>query len=93
MLFVPGMPEAVRALHAWQVKVVPVAIRNASFGLQSSTYTAQGTTLRALMDDTVTGVIAGRLPLSELDAAARKWRDRGGDRMAEEFAKDYAANT
>ncbi|MFD7602889.1 hypothetical protein ACFWAN_20565 [Streptomyces mirabilis] len=93
VLFVPGMPEAVRALHAWQVKVVPVAIRNASFGLQSSTYTAQGTTLRALMDDTVTGVIAGRLPLSELDAAARKWRDRGGDRMAEEFAKDYAANT
>ncbi|MGW3976665.1 extracellular solute-binding protein [Streptomyces mirabilis] len=93
VLFVPGMPEAVRALHAWQVKVVPVAIRNASFGLQSSTYTAQGTTLRALMDDTVTGVVAGRLPLSELDAAARKWRDRGGDRMAEEFAKDYAANT
>lgn len=93
VLFVPGMPEAVRALHSWQVKVVPVAIRNASYGLQSSTYTAQGTTLRALMDDTVTGVIAGRLPLSELDAAVKKWRARGGDRMAEEFAKDYAANT
>jgi putative aldouronate transport system substrate-binding protein len=73
--------------------VVPVAIRNASYGLQSRTNTAQGTTLRALMDDTVTGIVAGRVPLSELDATVKKWRARGGDRMAEEFAKDYAANT
>ncbi|WP_238431275.1 hypothetical protein [Streptomyces cavernae] len=93
VLFVPGRPEAVRALHAWQQKTVPRAIRNARFGLQSRTYTAQGTTLKALMDDTATSVIAGRAPLSELDAAARKWRERGGDRMAEEFAEDYAANS
>ncbi|MGW0821404.1 extracellular solute-binding protein [Streptomyces sp. NPDC002845] len=93
VLFVPGRPEAVRALHAWQQKVVPVAVRDASYGLQSATKTAQGTTLKAFMDDTVTGIIAGRAPLSELDAAAKQWRSRGGDRMAEEFAKDYAANT
>ncbi|HZX37850.1 MAG TPA: sugar ABC transporter substrate-binding protein [Streptomyces sp.] len=92
VLFVPGMPDAVRALHAWQQKTVPHAIRNARYGLQSRTYTGQGTTLKALMDDTATGIIAGRLPLSELDAAAKKWRARGGDRMAEEFAEDYAAN-
>ncbi|MGW7047086.1 extracellular solute-binding protein [Streptomyces avermitilis] len=91
VLFVPGMPDAVRALHSWQQKVVPVAIRNASYGLQSRTNTAQGTTLKALMEDTVTGVVAGRIPLSELDATAKKWRARGGDRMAEEYAKDYAA--
>ncbi|MEV1083072.1 sugar ABC transporter substrate-binding protein [Streptomyces sp. NPDC050211] len=93
VLFVPGMPEAVRALHTWQQKVVPHAIRNASFGLQSRTKNAQGTTLKALIDDTVTGIVAGRVPLSEWDATLKKWRDRGGDRMAEEFTKDYAANT
>ncbi|MFC4501822.1 MULTISPECIES: extracellular solute-binding protein [Streptomyces] len=93
VLFVPGMPEAVRALHAWQQKVVPHAIRNASFGLQSRTKNSQGTTLKALLDDTVTGIVAGRLPLSEWDATVKKWRGRGGDRMAEEFAKDHAANT
>ncbi|MEV0221777.1 sugar ABC transporter substrate-binding protein [Streptomyces sp. NPDC050704] len=93
VLFVPGLPDAVRALHAWQQKVVPRAIRKASWGLQSRTYTAQGTTLKALMDDAATGIIAGRLPLSELDAAAKKWRTRGGDRMAEEFAEDHAANS
>ncbi|MGW0581025.1 extracellular solute-binding protein [Streptomyces sp. NPDC002920] len=92
VLFVPGMPEAVRALHAWQQKVVPHAIRNASFGLQSRTKNSQGTTLKALLDDTVTGIVAGRLPLSEWDATVKKWRGRGGDRMAEEFAKDHAAN-
>ncbi|MCX4701827.1 extracellular solute-binding protein [Streptomyces sp. NBC_01373] len=93
VLFVPGMPDAVRALHAWQLKTVPHAVRNASYGLQSRTKNAQGTTLKALLDDTVTGIVAGRVPLSEWDGAVKKWRDRGGDRMAEEFAKDYAANT
>lgn len=93
VLFVPGMPDAVRALHAWQRKVVPHAIRNASYGLQSATSNSQGATLKALVDDTITGIVAGRLPLSEWDATVKKWRQRGGDRMAEEFAKDYAANT
>ena len=92
VLFVPERPEAVRALHAWQQKVVPVAVRNASYGLQSRTNTAQGTTLKALMEDTITAVIAGRSPLSEYDAAVKKWRSRGGDRMAQEYAKEYAAN-
>jgi putative aldouronate transport system substrate-binding protein len=91
-LFVPGMPDAVKALHAWQVKTVPHAVRNASYGLQSRTYTAQGTTLETLLKDTATGIIAGRTPLSEWDATVKTWRQRGGDRMAEEFAKDYAAN-
>ncbi|MFF3336086.1 extracellular solute-binding protein [Streptomyces sp. NPDC002888] len=93
VLFVPGMPDAVRALHAWQQKTVPRAIRNASYGLQSRTKNSQGTTLKALLEDTVTGIVAGRLPLSEWDATVKKWRGRGGDRMAEEFAKDFTANT
>ncbi|MDX2529435.1 extracellular solute-binding protein [Streptomyces europaeiscabiei] len=93
VLFVPGMPDAVRALHTWQRKVVPHAIRNASFGLQSATKNSQGTTLKALVEDTITGIVAGRLPMSEWDATVKKWRQRGGDRMAEEFAKDHAANT
>ncbi|MFF3494717.1 extracellular solute-binding protein [Streptomyces sp. NPDC002795] len=93
VLFVPGRPEAVRALHAWQEKVVPVTIRNASFGLVSRTDVAQGATLRALMDDTITAVIAGRSSLSDYDAAVKKWRGRGGDRIAEEFAKEQAANS
>ncbi|KUO17453.1 extracellular solute-binding protein [Streptomyces dysideae] len=92
VLFVPGRPEAVRAVHAWQRKVVPVAVRDASFGLQSRTNTTQGTTLKALMDDTVTSVVAGRAPMSAYDDAVQKWRSRGGDRMAEEYAKEYAAN-
>ncbi|WP_151475766.1 extracellular solute-binding protein [Streptomyces albicerus] len=91
-LFVPGMPDAVKALHAWQTKTVPHAIRNASYGLQSRTYTSQGTTLDTLLKDTATGIIAGRTPLSEWDATVKTWRQRGGDRMAEEFAEDYAAN-
>ncbi|SEG81084.1 carbohydrate ABC transporter substrate-binding protein, CUT1 family [Actinacidiphila yanglinensis] len=93
VLFVPGFPEATRTLHAWQQKVVPVAIRDASFGLQSATFNAQGTTLKADMDDTITSVIAGRASLSALDGAISKWRSGGGDRMAEEYAKEHAANT
>ncbi|GAA2348678.1 extracellular solute-binding protein [Streptomyces kunmingensis] len=92
VLFVPGRPEAVQAMHAWQQKVVPVTIRNASFGLVSRTDVAQGATLRALMDDAITAVIAGRSSMSDLDAAVKKWRSRGGDKIAQEFAKEHAAN-
>ena len=90
-LYVPGRPEVVRALHAWQRKVVPVAIRNASHGLQSATDNAQGATLQALMDDTITAIVAGRSPMSEYDAAVKQWRSRGGDKMAEEYAEEHAA--
>lgn len=38
-------------------------------------------------------IVAGRLPLSEWDATVKKSRAGGGDRMAEEFAKDHAAST
>ncbi|MFD7770446.1 extracellular solute-binding protein [Streptomyces sp. NPDC059787] len=93
VLFVPGMPDAVRALHSWQQKVVPVAIRDASFGLQSPTNTAQAATLSALVNDTVTSVIAGRSSLSKFDEAAKQWRSRGGDKIAEEYAEEYAANS
>ncbi|MFE5243248.1 MULTISPECIES: extracellular solute-binding protein [unclassified Streptomyces] len=93
VLFVPGRPEAVRALHAWQQKVVPVTIRNASFGLVSRTDVAQGATLKALMEDTVTAVVAGRSSMADFDAAVKQWRSRGGDRIAEEFAKEHAANS
>ncbi|MFI5794929.1 sugar ABC transporter substrate-binding protein [Streptomyces sp. NPDC051677] len=93
VLFLPGLPDAVRALHTWQRKVAPVAIRNASFGLKSGTETSQGATLKALMDDTITAVVAGRAPLSEYDEAVKKWRSRGGDRMAGEYAEEYDANT
>jgi putative aldouronate transport system substrate-binding protein len=93
VLFVPGLPDATRALHAWQQKVVPVAIRDASFGLQSTTSNAQGTTLKAAMDDAITSVVAGRASLSSLDGAIAKWRSGGGDRMADEYAREHAANT
>ncbi|MGW0945601.1 extracellular solute-binding protein [Streptomyces sp. NPDC002623] len=93
VLFLPGLPDAVRALHTWQQAVVPVAIRNASFGLKSRTETSQGATLKALMDDTITAVVAGRAPMSEYDEAVRTWRSRGGDRMAGEFAEEYDADT
>ncbi|MFC9947184.1 type 2 periplasmic-binding domain-containing protein [Streptomyces pratensis] len=93
VLFVPGRPEAVRALHTWQQKVVPVIIRNASFGLVSRTDVAQGATLRALMEDTITAVVAGRSSMADLDAAVKKWRGQGGDRIAEELAEEHAANS
>ncbi len=31
--------------------------------------------------------------MSDLDAAVKKWRSRGGDKIAEELAKEQAANS
>jgi putative aldouronate transport system substrate-binding protein len=91
VLFFPGVdPESVRRLHAWETKVVPTAIKNPATGLVSDTNNRSGTTLNQNLNDGINAVIAGRTPLDGWEAIVKKWRDDGGDKIAEEFAKEYA---
>lgn len=92
VLYLPGAPEAVKRNHAWQTKVAPMLVRNPRFGLQSETNTRVGASIDTLRTDTIGSVVAGRKSLSAWDDAVKKMRDQGLDRIAEEYAKDYAAN-
>lgn len=92
VLYLPGQPDAVRRSHAWQVKIAPMLVRNPRFGLQSETSTRAGAAISQYRMDTMSAIVAGRKPMSAWDAAVKKMRGDGLDRIADEYAKDYAAN-
>jgi putative aldouronate transport system substrate-binding protein len=91
VLFFPGVDaESVKRLHTWETKVVPVAIRNPAVGLVSDTSNRSGVTLNQNVNDGINAIISGRASLDTWDAVVKKWRNDGGDKVAEEFAKEAA---
>jgi putative aldouronate transport system substrate-binding protein len=92
VLYLPGQSAAVKRNHAWQTKVAPMLVANPRWGLQSDTRTRVGAAVDQLRTDTIGAVVAGRKPMSAWDDTVKKMRGQGLDRMAEEYAKDYAAN-
>jgi putative aldouronate transport system substrate-binding protein len=82
--------ESVKRVHTWETKVVPTAIKNPSNGLVSDTRNRNGTTLDKSINDGINDVISGRVPAENWDAIVKKWRNDGGDKIAEEYATEYA---
>lgn len=82
--------ESVRRLHAWETKVVPLAVKNPAAGLVSDTRSRNGVTLDKALNDGINDIVTGRQPMSSWETVVKKWRDDGGDKMAEEYAKEYA---
>jgi putative aldouronate transport system substrate-binding protein len=91
MIYFAGVDaESVKRLHAWETKAVPAALRNPAVGLVSDTGSRLGVTLNQTLLDGMNAVVTGRDPLDSWDAVIRKWRSDGGDKVAEELAKEYA---
>ncbi|WP_031524440.1 extracellular solute-binding protein [Streptomyces sp. NRRL F-5123] len=92
VLYMPGRPDVVQRNHAWQLKVAPMLVRNPRFGLQSQTFSRVGAAIDQLRTDTIGDVVSGRKPMSAWGDAVKKMRNQGLDRIAEDYAKDYASN-
>jgi putative aldouronate transport system substrate-binding protein len=92
VLYLPGNPDAVKLNHAWQLKVAPMLVADPSWGLQSDTNTKVGASLDTLRTDTIGSVIAGRKSISAWDDTVKQIRSQGLDKIAGEFAAEYAAN-
>jgi putative aldouronate transport system substrate-binding protein len=91
VLFFSGVdPESVKRLHSWQGKVVPRVVKNPATGLVSDTANRNGVALGKAVNDGINAIIAGREPLQAWDGIVKKWRADGGDRIAEELAREHA---
>jgi putative aldouronate transport system substrate-binding protein len=92
VLYFSGVDAAsVKRLHAWETAVVPSAIRNPATGLVSDTVNRSGVALDQALNDGINGIITGRSTVDSWDAVVKKWRADGGDKMAEELAREAAA--
>lgn len=91
VLFFSGVDaDSVKRLHAWETKAVPLAVKNPAAGLVSDTRSRSGVALDKALNDGINDIVTGRAPLSSWEDVVKKWRDDGGDKMADEYAKEYA---
>ncbi|MFI1092342.1 extracellular solute-binding protein [Streptomyces sp. NPDC020917] len=93
VLYMPGAQTGVKALYEWEQKVCPKMIDDPSKGLRSDTWTTRSQILGPEIADAITGIVTGRQPVSSWDGAVKKFKSGGGDKTAQEFAEEYAANT
>ncbi|OIV38364.1 hypothetical protein BIV57_06105 [Mangrovactinospora gilvigrisea] len=93
VLYVPGAQQGVKNAYEYEKATCPKMIQNPANGLRSDTATSTGATLDTDMTDTLTSIITGRQQVSSWDAAVKKWKSGGGDKIASEYADELAANT
>ena len=67
------------------------AVFNPALGLNSDTYTTNGTQLDQIISDARIQYIAGQLDDAGLAAAIQRWKDQGGDKMTDEYNTLYSS--
>lgn len=92
ILYVPGQEQVVRDAHAYLSAVLPGGMEDASQGLYSETSVTKGSAARRKVDDTILGIIAGRNPMSDYDAAVKAFEESVGKQIAEELAEAKASS-
>ncbi|MGI5149400.1 extracellular solute-binding protein [Plantactinospora sp. CA-294935] len=91
VLYLPGYPEAARAVYDWEKAVLPKSVVDPALGLRSATQTSKGAELLRIVGDSSSAIIFGRAPASSWKETITQWRQAGGDKVAEELATEYAA--
>ncbi|MFC6022122.1 extracellular solute-binding protein [Plantactinospora solaniradicis] len=91
VLYLPGYPNAARAVHEWEKAVLPKAVADPGLGLRSATQTSKGAELQRIVGDSISAIVFGRKPASAWRDTVVQWRQAGGDRVAEELATEHAA--
>ncbi|MFI7610312.1 extracellular solute-binding protein [Nonomuraea terrae] len=91
VLYLPGYPDTAQAVYDWQKASLPKSVANPGQGLRSAIQVSKGAQLDQIIGDGIAAIAFGRKPLSAWKDVVTQWRQAGGDRMAEELAKEHAA--
>ncbi|NUT21169.1 MAG: extracellular solute-binding protein [Hamadaea sp.] len=93
VLFYPGVsPEAIALMHSFEQKTAPNLVRNPAYGLVSDTASKSEAAIRKTITDVLNSVVMGRASLDDWDAAVKRYKADGGDKIGEEYGKEYAAS-
>jgi putative aldouronate transport system substrate-binding protein len=71
--------------HAEQQRLIDVGVADPTYGKYSPTAATKGVVLDQLIFDRVSGIAAGRAPMSDLDQLTKDWRAQGGDVIRDEL--------
>ena len=90
-LFSSEVPEFAKFASAEEKKVLAVGVTDPTLGYSSATDARTGAQLERLIFDAVSGIAAGRKPMSDLDQLIKDWKAQGGDRIRAEYEKAIAS--
>lgn len=86
-----GLTDNIKKQHAFQVELYKNMDSDPTMYHYSETQ-SKSASLKTALDDTVTGVIVGRQPISDLVPAVKKWTEGGGNQIREELQAALAAS-
>jgi putative aldouronate transport system substrate-binding protein len=89
--YYPDTPGDARYMQELVRDLLAIGIENPTLGLYSPTAVEDGSILSQLVNDVQTAVITGRESPDALVQMAEEWRQRGGDRIREEYREALAA--
>jgi len=89
-LFSPAVPEYARFASVEENQMLDVGIADPTQGNYSQADARRGATLARLIFDRVSGIAAGRQPMSDLDQLVKDWKAQGGDEIRAEYEKAIA---
>lgn len=90
VVYGPTSKKYVDIVHDAYAKLIPLGVEDPCATLYSPTDGKKGATLLQEMGDTITSIIAGRKSMSAYDAAVKRWRDSGGDKIRDEYEQALA---
>ncbi|WP_115787982.1 sugar ABC transporter substrate-binding protein [Arthrobacter silvisoli] len=85
VVFNPGFDDDTRYVNEQQKKLLELAWRNPTNGSYSDTNSKVGAKITKQLRDKVVDIITGRAKVSELDAAVKRWKSGGGDKIRDEY--------
>lgn len=84
-IWFPYAPEDGRLMQQTLSVLMQIGIDDPTWGLFSQTGADQGAVLGQLIADRRLAIVTGQQPFEVIDDLIREWRDRGGDRIREEY--------
>ena len=87
----PGPADEVKPQHEYLSRLAKNLVQDPAMGLYSDTHSRKSDSIGRPLTDVVNGIYVGRNSMEDFDAAVKKWRNAGGDKIAEEYAEAYAA--
>jgi putative aldouronate transport system substrate-binding protein len=86
-----GLQDFAKVLQSDEQRIVPAGVEDPTVGLYSATNSSQGVQLTQPFTDGLTEVIRGTRPLSDLETLVTDWRNKGGNKIRDEFQQALAA--
>lgn len=91
VFFYPDAPGEAQYAQELAVKILSEGIDNPVMGLYSATDAKSGAELQQLGVDRISAIVAGRDDVSALKDYITEWRNRGGDKIRQEYQAQLAA--